>query len=333
MHRARAGPALGCGNRERAVRTRRRATQPRRAPARRQRPLAAAPLRPRRRRPHGGPAVDASAVFGRDRRRDGVGAGRARHEVGRGNDDHGVPARESRGPRASRRRRASRALRRGGRGRFRREVPRAGASRSARRRSPCARRGRRGLPPRRRPPLLPDPGGREADVHHQGDRTRARGSRRTTVPRRGDGATGSDAARARPQAHSSSRDCDGQSGDRGDGRSLTRAEGRRAPGPARHAHTRSRASPHRRAGTRARRHAAQHRERDHRPRRLGGERHPVGDRGGAGRPPAAGLRPRRPAGRAAGHHRARHRARGAALRRGAGRPGHGVLRRAGGGDP
>ncbi len=121
MRRARAGAALGCGNRERAVRTRRRATQPRRAPARRQRPLATAPLRPRRRRPHGGPTVDASAVFGRDRRRDGVGTRRARHEVGRGNDDHGVPARESRGSRASRRRRPRRALRRGGGRRLRRE--------------------------------------------------------------------------------------------------------------------------------------------------------------------------------------------------------------------
>ena len=130
--RARPWAALGCGNRERALRARAGASQSRGAAARLERPLATPPLRPRRRRPYGGPAMDTPAVFGRDRRRDGVGTRRARHEIGRGDDDHGVPAGEGGEPRASRRRRPCRALRRGGRRRFRGEVPRPGASRRPR---------------------------------------------------------------------------------------------------------------------------------------------------------------------------------------------------------
>ncbi len=240
MRRPRPGAAVGRGSRERALRARSRANEPRRPAARVGRRLAAPPLRPRRRRPDCGPAVDASAFRRGGRRRRGLGPRRTRHEGRRGDDGHRVPAGEGRGPRASGRARARRGLRRGGRRGLRREVPGAGASRRARRRPPCARRGGRRLRLHGRPPLLPDPGGREAAVPHQGDGAWPGRPRGTADARWRDGAARSDAAGARPQAHAAARDAGGAGDSRGGRRRVAPREGGRAAGAARSAHPRRR---------------------------------------------------------------------------------------------
>ncbi len=89
------------------------------------------------------------------------------------------------------------ARRRGARRRLRREVPRRAAARGARRREARARRGRRHPLRGGWEALLPDPGGREADVPHASDGSRPRRPRGATDARRRDGA---------PRAHAGALD-------------------------------------------------------------------------------------------------------------------------------
>ncbi len=89
----------------------------------------------------------------------------------------------------------------------------------------------------------------------------------------------------------------------------------------------------RRVGAALRGIAAKHRQRDDRPRRIGGERHPQRDRRRPRRARASGLRPGRHARGGRRDHWRRRRARGDAFRRRAGSAGHGLLRRARRRDP
>ena len=217
MHRVHPGAARGGGLRDADVRAGAGPAEPRLPPARRRR-AAAPPPGARRRRHDRAPELAATAVRGRARGRLRLGPGRARHEGGRGDARARLPASEAGRRAAARRPRAARSLRRGGRRQSRRPLPGAGAPGAVRGDALCARRVRRLHAPRRRQALLPDPGGREADLLAQGDGSRARRSRRDGEPRRDGRAARPLSDRPRPEADAGARDAGRAGHGRGDRR-------------------------------------------------------------------------------------------------------------------
>ena len=197
MRRVASGPVRTGGARDRVRRGGVDAAEPCGSASRARRRAAAVAGGACRRCVHRGPALDASAVRRRDRRRVRVGTGCAGHEGRRGDVRRCSAAGGGNAADAGGRRGARAGQRRGGRGRRRRRSPRPRAPGPAGGRAIRPRRVRRLLAGARWPALLSDPGCREAALVAARDRAGTGRAWSAADARRVDGAPGHALRRAR----------------------------------------------------------------------------------------------------------------------------------------